>query len=583
MHDNRTKTRKTIRSSAVIFLFLIFAGVSFTLAESPGETVFTAMEDELNRTMQKLKMENLDKPYYVEFVVTDFQNFEIDSAFGDIVRIEDSRSRYFAVDLRVGDYSFDNTNFISDYYGTRQRPVAISFEDNYDALRQDIWLATDRAYKDALEKLARKKAYVQTKAITDLTEDLAKEEPYVEIAPKAELSVDKKSWEKTVAELSAIFKEYPGINDSSVTFKAVAINRYFLNNEGFKSRKGTFIILLEAAASTQAEDGQSVSNFKSFYARDAGGLPEKENAAAKIRVLAQKTLDLSRSVQLTEYVGPVIFTEEASGEFFRQLLAANISSPQTPLVADERFSEMIQKPKLASKLNLRILPPFFDVADDPAIMSWNGSHPIGFFNVDDDGVPAKKVSHQKDGKLVDLLMSRIPTKKIKSSNGHARGAVYIPVEGRQSNLFITSKETMSYQSLKERLIELCRDMGLEYGIIVKKLRDKNLSLQTDSEADLTPAQAKTELCFPVEAYRISVKDGKEELIRGLEFEGTTVRALKDIIAAGDDAHLYNFMLGHNFELPASIVSPSVLVEEMELKKTESKPSKLPLLKSPLQE
>ena len=582
--NNRNRNQLILKFSLwMVLVLLVLTSLPLALAQTSEDVVFKALEDELSRTVQKLKMENLDKPYYVGYVLTEFQDFELDGSFGTISRKEDSKKRYLTVDLRVGDYAFDNTNFIGDWFGLYQQPAELTLEDNYEALRQEIWLATDQAYKRALEKLAQKKAYVQTKAITDLPEDFSKEKPYTEIKPKVDLKIDKNYWEKGVRELSAVFKGFPLINDSDIKFKAVAINRYFLNSEGFKNRKGNFIAVIEASASTQGEDGQNIYDFETFYARDLKDFPEKEKIKEKIKELAQKTLDLSRAEQIAEYVGPVIFTGQASGEFFRQLLAANISSPRTPLLADERLAGMVQKSKLSGKLNRKILPSFFNVADDPLTDEWNGIPLIGGYKIDDEGVLAQKVSLVEKGKLINLFMSRIPTKKIKQSNGHARGSAMIPTAGRQANLFIIPEEKTTFQTLKSRLLEYCKDMGLEYGVIVTKLRDKNFRLETDPNTDLTSVQLQADLCFPVEAYKVYVKDGKEELIRGLEFEGTTVRALKDISEAGDDAYVYNFLLGHNFELPVSIVAPSILVEELELKKTEAKPSKPPILKSPFAE
>lgn len=572
--------KRTLLAFAV-YLTILLPAFHFSIAQQSDDIVFKAMKDELARTVEKLKMEDLQRPYYVEYVITEFQNLELDAAFGEITRKEDSRSRYFSIDLRVGDYSFDSTNFIGDWYGTRTPIERTVVDDNYEALRQDIWMATDRAYKDALERYARKRAYIQTKAITDLPSDLSKETPLVKIGPRVDLNIDKDDWEKTISALSSIFKEFPSIDDSELQFKAVAMNRYFLNSEGFKNRRGTFVILLEASASAQASDGQNIYDYESFSARNINDFPKEEKMATALRDLARKIVGLMDAEQPEAYVGPAIFTESASGEFFRQLLSANISSPQQPLFADERFSEMVQKSKLVGKLNFRVLPPFITAVDDPTIQDFNGMPLIGWFDVDDDGVAARKVSLVEDGKLVSLLMSRIPTRKIAQSNGHARGAVYIPPEGRQGNIIIASNEIMPYEDLKARLLDICRDMDLEYGIIIKKVRDKYFFLQSDPDTDLTPAQRKAELCSPVEVYKVYASDAREEPVRGMEFEGMTVRTLKDIMAVADDTHVYNFMMGRNFEMPASIVSPSVLIEEIELKKTEKKPSKPPLLKSPL--
>jgi predicted Zn-dependent protease len=516
------------------------------------DPVFGAMLDELERTKEKLKMENLDKPYYVEYTVTDFERFELDASFGTTNRKHEDRDRYLMVDLRVGDYSFDNTNFIGDWRGTRQNRNPLPIEDDYFALRQEIWLATDQAYKAALEQFAKKKAYVQTKTITDLPEDLSREDPIMLIEPRVELKVDKSYWENQVKELSAILKDYPRINDSEVKFKAVAVNRYFITNEQFVNRKGYIIFTLEVAVSTQAEDGQNIFNFETFYARSLQDLPARAVLAEKIRNLARTTLELGKAEQPSEYFGPVILTEQASGEFFRQLFAKNVSSPRTPLLADDRFSSMVQKAKLPRKLNRRILPAFMDVVDDPRVDHWNGSPLIGSYQVDDDGIPSQEVCLVENGKLLNYLMCRIPTEKIKKSNGHARGSLFAPANARASNMIFTIEESaqedamgkMSFQDLKKKLIEYCKDIGIEYGIIITKLRDRNFYMDTDEDTELTPVQRKADLTFPIEAYKVYVEDGREELIRGMEFEEASVRALKDIIYSGGDHYVHNYLMGN---------------------------------------
>ncbi len=59
-----------------------------------------------------------------------------------------------SVDVRVGDYKLDNSNFISEqgfrgFLGGSTGTVGI--DRDYDSLRQDLWLATDQAYKEALD------------------------------------------------------------------------------------------------------------------------------------------------------------------------------------------------------------------------------------------------------------------------------------------------------------------------------------------------------------------------------------------------------------------------------------------------
>ena len=85
--------------------------------------------------------------------------------------------------MRVGDYDLDNTNFrsfsfggtgvVRMYGGSMQLPL----EDDYDELRRKIWLATDGAYKKALEDIARKRATLQNKTRTEEIPDFSREKP----------------------------------------------------------------------------------------------------------------------------------------------------------------------------------------------------------------------------------------------------------------------------------------------------------------------------------------------------------------------------------------------------------------------
>ncbi len=585
MKQLKDKSHLILFSALFLLISFLFWG-QFCLAQSlENDVVFRAMQDELDRTMSQLQMEDLEKPYYVSYTVNDFNALQIKGGFGALTKSERLKRRYLNVDLRVGDYAFDNTNFLADYWSMSPSYTAITLEDDYDAIRHKIWLLTDGAYKKALESLSRKRAFVQNKTITDLPEDFSKEEPYTYSEPKTSLDVDSAYWVETVKDLSGIFTEYPSLNDWMIQFEKMASNQYFVNSEGSKNRQGESLITLEVLVSTQAEDGQQIFDFETYYFKDGKDLPDRDKLKAEIKELAQRTLDITRSEKLTEYVGPVIFTQQAAGELFRQLFAANISEPRTPLLGDERFSFIIRKPKLADKVNRRIMPEILSIKDDPTISKWQNSPVIGGYDVDDDGVAAQPVTLVEKGKLVDLLMSRTPTKKIKGSNGHARGTVQSTPKGRSTNLIVTSEQTMSYDQLKNQLIQYCKDSDLEYGIIVKKLKDKNLEMEGSSGVSyyMGGQQQEKELTPPLEIYKVWVEDGREEPIRGAEFEAVTVKTLKDITETADDYYVYNFLLGHDNELPATIVAPSILIEEMELKETEAKAIKPPYLKSPISE
>jgi TldD protein len=73
-------------------------------------------------------------------------------------------------------------------------------------------------------------------------------------------------------------------------------------------------------------------------------------------------------------------------------------------------------------------------------------------------------------------------------------------------------------------------------------------------------------------YKIWTKDGHEELVRGAIFGELDVRALRSsVVAAGGDAYVDN----RATNIPHSMVAPSILFDELEVKRANQNKEKLP--------
>jgi hypothetical protein len=73
-------------------------------------------------------------------------------------------------------------------------------------------------------------------------------------------------------------------------------------------------------------------------------------------------------------------------------------------------------------------------------------------------------------------------------------------------------------------------------------------------------------------YRVYAKDGHEELVRGAVFSELDIRALRsDLIAVGNDPLVSNRSGG----APTTIISPSLLFDELEVKRADTSKDKLP--------
>ncbi|MBC8134214.1 MAG: hypothetical protein H7X95_14625 [Deltaproteobacteria bacterium] len=86
---------------------------------------------------------------------------------------------------------------------------------------------------------------------------------------------------------------------------------------------------------------------------------------------------------------------------------------------------------------------------------------------------------------------------------------------------------------------------------------------------------------PLVVYRLNA-DGKEELVRGLTLEGLVPRSLKDIVAMGKDAVVYNYQDGGSgfVGIPSSVVTPPLLLTDVDVRRSIGKNRRPPLYPRP---
>jgi predicted Zn-dependent protease len=205
----------------------------------------------------------------------------------------------------------------------------------------------------------------------------------------------------------------------------------------------------------------------------------------------------------------------------------------------------------ANNYKSRVLPDFLSAVDDPTLGSFEGHGLLGRYLVDDEGIKADRVSVIEKGQLVNYLLSRQPIRDFPSSNGHGRAAITGPPMSSLGNLIVQASDPFSGDELKRKLIEACKQRNLPYGYFVQTLGPR-----------LTPRLL----------YRISTKDGHQELVRGAVFGDLDTRALRNnIVAAGKEIDSEDQL----DPIPQSVVSPALLFDELEVKRGDTAKQKLP--------
>jgi hypothetical protein len=556
---------------------------------SDGEVLIKAVTDELDRSMS-LKLKDLEKPYFIQYSIDDTITFSIMARLGTIVSSSKDRSRSVQCEVRVGSYELDNTNFsgggFSISIGGGGTEASLPIDDDYSSIRQAVWWVTDSCYKEAVEDLTKKRAYMRDRNLKDRPNDFARAEPVEHLEPSAKLVFDRAAWEQTLKILSARFKEYPEVQDSEVRLMAGGGNQYVLNSEGTRVRTGETGILLTVSATVQAEDGMKLTENRTYHAMGAEEMKAPEAILKDIDALVDRLTRAAKAPMLESYIGPVLFSGVASPQMFRSLLAKGITARVDPVGTERRIPDPTGS--LEKKLGQRILPRSFRVYDDPTQKKVGDESLFGHYRYDNEGVKAQRVDLVKKGRLEAMVMSRVPTKKLSGSNGHGRRGF----EGSNCRaaigcLFIEDEESIPDEELKERLIETAKEQGLDYGLKVTSIRSAGMGMSRSDILSFLMSMRRSRggasLGDPVLVYKVHVKDGREELVRGIEFGPVKVRDLRDIVASGTKPEVYNFIgfgLGGSTP-PSSIIAPAVLFEELELSKIEQEHEKRPLLKPPL--
>jgi predicted Zn-dependent protease len=247
----------------------------------------------------------------------------------------------------------------------------------------------------------------------------------------------------------------------------------------------------------------------------------------------------------------------------------------------------------------RVLPLTVSVVDDPTVKEFQGQPLLGSYAVDEEGVPAQKVTLVQDGILHQLLMSRRPGPDFERSNGHGRSAYLGDPRPMMSNFFFTASNGVSPADLRKKFLDACKENGQRFGLIVRAM--DNPVIASSSRDELSDALgslasgASTGTRLPLLVYRVNVDTGEEELVRGTILAGLTTRTLRSILGIGNDASVFNYAQNQEFEfagtalgafgsseggVPSSVIAPSLLLAEVEVHGPHGEPRRLPLVPAP---
>ncbi len=522
-------------------ILIIFLSSLQVLAFAQQNIIEKAMQDELDRSMKDLRLDTLEKPFYISCTIQDVKVYSITSVLGGIVNSSENSSRAKGNRVLIGGYEFNDESFDNNLFSTPEaNDIEVPLDDDYLGIRRAIWVSIDNVYKSASRQFAKNQEMLkdQKKPLDELPHRrFAKVAPFQIISDYKPVAFDAKKWEQTLRQLTERFKttDYPG---STLQLNFVQGFEYFVSSEGTHLKSPIHQAVLQLSIFGKDKEGGIV------YAQSmwSGFSPDDFPAVAALEseINAKVThLDRLQKVEKfdDEYNGPVLFEGAPVADILSGILFMSRDGLQydnniqglTGMRADTRNS-------MESKIGKNIASTSISVKAISKTQQYKGTKLLGAFQADSEGTPPPDELVLLDkGILKDMLNDRTLTSTTQTANGHRDGPGVIQV---------SINESIPANDLKEKLIAQAKDAGLEFGLIVRNESIGRIGM------------------FNV--YRVNVIDGSEELLRNARFSSLSMKNLRKVLGSSEEA-IYNIpSLGNNSKFTSYIVPASLLLTDVDI-------------------
>lgn len=553
-----------------IKVFLVFLSALLFIQLPAQDKMLDLMKSELKSQMAILQKGEYP-PYYMNYRLMDNQTRTIRSSMGATNTIEEEKQLLFVPQIRIGSPEFDNFHETqngvptSRFAGPPTILLSKDLQNGVDALKEIMREEVNNRYKFALSSFERAKAKEGVKVENqDKSPDftMAKAEKYFEPALKEDkTAMDTKKWEEKLNKYSALFAENKDVIAANITLTYKIWRKYFVSTEGAEIAENRVYVLLSVRGITMADDGMELPLHKSYFAYSLDELPSDEKIIKDIKQMSLKLSQLKVAPLVQPFTGPAILSGSSSGVFFHEIFGHRVEGQKMKSDSDgQTFKNMVGE---------NVLPGSISVYMDPTMKKYQGNALNGYYIFDDQGVRGERVEVVKDGILKTFLMTRTGLDGFPKSNGHSRAEFEYDPTSRQSNLIVETNSYKTDAELRKLLIEEAKKQDKEYGYFFKSV--------TGGFTQTGRTGANSFNVTPLEVYKIYVDGREDELVRGVDMIGTPLSMFSNIEYAGGEFEIFTGTCGASSgNVPVTAISPSILVNKVELQK-KAKPTVTPAL------
>jgi predicted Zn-dependent protease len=468
----------------------------------------------------------------------------------------------------VGSYDLDNTHKVGNSApGQGSYGASVPIDDAPDVLRRAMWEETDKQFRVASEALIKinTSKEVQVQTAEEHAPDFAREQPHTFYGPEVSVRPDRKPWETKVRLYTAAFRASPQILNSIVTFSATGDNQYQVTSEGTRLQFGQVHYRLELFIQGKAPDGMDINRYYNFDWVNPSEAPDDKAVYAAEATMRKELEGLVAAPINDPTVGPALLTGRAAAVFFHEVFGHRDEG--------HRQKDVTEGQTFSNKVGQQILPSFLSIVDDTTKKRLGTQELLGFYQFDDEGVPAQRVTLVDHGVLKNFEMSRSPLADFPRSNGHGRRQLGATPVSRQGNLIVESNKMVSNTELRAKLIELIKAQNKSYGLLIDDI--------AGGFTFTGRGQPQAFQVLPLVVYKVFADGRPDELVRGVDIVGTPLAALTKIVATGDTTEVFNGYCGaESGSVPVSAASPAILTSELEVQKKESSTDRPPILPAP---
>ena len=525
--------------------------------DNADNTIFSAMKDEMKRTLDSLRVQGAPAPFWTGLITNRYRSFTMTGELGGISDESVTPWRTNTMThVLLGNYRRNSD--------VAFQPLIIGGTSNdelsYNGLRRSFWQSSFMAYLNSVNMMAQKQNYLNQNPLPAALEkipDMQHSAPgtYVFEAKGRDANIDMDKLQQYAKTLSAIFKDYKYLTGTSVKISGDQLDSYRSTSENVNIKQPHDMVTIKATAQFMDENRVLLADELTLQYEHLSELPPLDTLVAKVRRFADDCMALRAAPALTDdYKGPVMYEDDAA----RQVFTDNY------LVPDKFYAQPSwqENPKsLGLKIGKKIMDERVTITNETARTDCNGTSLYGNYAVDADGFKPQPSMTIVDKGVFKMMLNRTtPAQFALKSTGSARWyndpRQAMPAVG-VGTLVVSATGTTDADKMEKTLTKLAKKAKAECAYVITKPKEYT----------------------SLRLYRVDLKTGARTLVKTNLISLPTQDQMKRFEAISGKSLVTNKVSPYTY----SVVTPSsVIIGDMELSVPTMKSSRKPVLTYPLQ-